>query len=52
MEMTGWLEHFTEGLSSQMREVQMAAEHVIRRDVVLAKLSAKERVEGQIRCAP
>ena len=37
MEMTGWLEYFTEGLSAQMREVQMTAEHVIRRDVILAK---------------
>jgi Fic family protein len=37
MDMTGWLEYFIEGLSAQMREVQMAAEHVIRRDVILAK---------------
>jgi hypothetical protein len=37
MDMTGWLEYFTEGLNAQMREVQMTAEHVIRRDVMLAK---------------
>jgi len=37
MDMTGWLEYFTEGLSAQMREVQVTAEHVIRRDVILAK---------------
>jgi cell filamentation protein, protein adenylyltransferase len=37
MDMTGWLEYFTEGLSAQMREVQITAEHVIRRDVILAK---------------
>jgi len=37
MDMTGWLEYFTEGLGAQMREVQVTAEHVIRRDVVLAK---------------
>jgi len=37
MDMTGWLEYFTDGLSAQMREVQITAEHVIRRDVILAK---------------
>ena len=37
MDMTGWLEYFTEGLGSQMREVQVTAEHVIRRDVILTK---------------
>ena len=37
MDLTGWLEYFTEGLSSQMREVQGTAEHVIRRDVILSK---------------
>jgi Fic family protein len=37
MDMTGWLEYFTDGLSAQMREVQVTAEHVIRRDVILAK---------------
>lgn len=37
MDMTGWLEYFTEGLSAQMREVQVTAEDVIRRDVILAK---------------
>jgi len=37
MDMTGWLEYFTEGLSAQMREVQVTAEHVIRRDVILSR---------------
>ena len=37
MDMTGWLEYFTEGLGAQMRDVQMTAEHVMRKDVVLAK---------------
>ena len=37
MDMTGWLEYFTEGLGAQMRDVQMTAEHVMRRDVILAK---------------
>jgi len=37
MDLTAWLECFTEGLGAQMREVQVTAEHVIRRDVILAK---------------
>ena len=46
MDMTGWLEYFTEGLGAQMRDVQMTAEHVMRRDVILAqarKNGLKER---------
>lgn len=37
MGMTGWLEYFTEGLATQMHEVQERGERVIRRDVILAK---------------
>src|SRR5437016_6839459 len=37
MNMTGWLEYFTEGLGAQMRDVQMTAEHVMRKDVILAR---------------
>jgi len=37
MNMTGWLEYFTEGLGAQMRDVQTTAEQVMRRDVILAK---------------
>jgi Fic family protein len=37
MNMTGWLEYFTEGLGAQMRDVQMTAEHVMHKDVVLAR---------------
>jgi Fic family protein len=37
MDMTGWLEYFTEGLRAQMRDVQMTAEHVMRKDVVLVR---------------
>lgn len=37
MNMTGWLEYFTTGLATQMREVQERGERVIRRDVVLAR---------------
>jgi Fic family protein len=37
MDMTGWLEYFTEGLGAQMRDVQMTAEHVMRKDVIPAR---------------
>jgi predicted HTH transcriptional regulator len=37
MDITGWLQYFTEGLRAQMRGVQMTAEHVIRKDVILAR---------------
>jgi Fic family protein len=37
MDMTGWLEYFTEGLGAQMRDVQMTAEQVMRNDVILAR---------------
>ena len=37
MNMTGWLEYFTEGFGAQMRAVQITAEHVMRKDVILAR---------------
>jgi Fic family protein len=37
MDLSVWLEYFTEGLATQMREVQERGEQVIRRDVILAK---------------
>lgn len=37
MDLTGWIEYFTEGLATQMREVQERGEKVIRRDVFVAK---------------
>ncbi len=37
MDLTGWLEYFTDGLATQMREVQERGEKVIRRDVIVAK---------------
>lgn len=46
MDLTGWLEYFTEGLATQLREVQARGEAVIRRDVLLsraAKTGLKER---------
>ncbi len=37
MDLTAWLEYFTEGLATQMREVQGRGEQVIHRDVVLSQ---------------
>jgi len=46
MDLTNWLEYFTEGLATQMHEVQERGKRVIRRDVLLSKarkLGLKER---------
>lgn len=45
MNLTGWLEYFTEGLAVQMREVQEKGERVIRVDVLTRKhlLSDRQR---------
>ena len=37
MDLTGWLEYFTEGLATQMREVTLRGERIIRRDVLVRK---------------
>lgn len=37
LDITGWLEYFVEGLTTQMHEVQDRGEIVIRRDVILVK---------------
>src|SRR5260370_2613575 len=39
--MTGWLEWLTEGLGAQMRDGQMTDEHVMRKDVILARARKK-----------
>jgi len=41
MDMTLWLEYFIEGLATQMREVQVTAEHVMRSDAILARARRK-----------
>jgi Fic family protein len=43
MDLTGWLEYFTEGLATQMREVQERGEQVIRRDLLAQKHKLRER---------
>jgi len=49
MDPTGWLGYFTEGLATQMREVQERGEKVIRKDVILLtarKAGVKDRALG------
>ncbi|MFZ0959325.1 MAG: Fic family protein [Terriglobia bacterium] len=41
MDLTGWLEYFTDGLAAQMQEVQITAERAVRRDLALAKARRK-----------
>ncbi len=43
MGLTGWLEYFAEGLSTQMREVQERGERSIRRDVLARKHRLSDR---------
>ncbi|MFZ5432542.1 MAG: Fic family protein [Calditrichota bacterium] len=43
MDMTGWLEYFVSGLSTQMREVTVKGERVIRRDVLVHEHGLNER---------
>jgi len=43
MDMTGWLEYFTEGLATQLAEVQARGERVIRRDILVREHRLSER---------
>lgn len=43
MDMTGWVEFYTEGLATQMREVTEKGERVIRRDVLVKKHGLNDR---------
>lgn len=43
MDLTGWLEFFVEGLSTQMSEVKQRGEWVIRRDVLARRHGLNER---------
>jgi Fic family protein len=40
MDMTGWLEYYVRGLSTQMREVQSKGEQVMQTSILLARASA------------
>lgn len=43
MDMTGWLEYFVKGLTSQLAEVRDRGERAIRRDVLVKKYGLSER---------
>ena len=43
MDLTGWLEFFVKGLSTQLDEVKVSGEHVIRADVLANKHSLNSR---------
>lgn len=43
MEMTGWLEYFVEGLTTQLAEVRERGEQAIRRDVLIKEHDLSER---------
>lgn len=43
MDLTGWLEYFTSGLATQMREVQERGERIIRRDALAQQHQFSER---------
>lgn len=45
MDMTGWLEYFVEGLSTQLTEVRERGERAIRRDVIIKEHNLSERQE-------
>lgn len=49
MELTGWLEYFTQGLATQLKEVRQQGERVIKHDLILsaaAKAHLKEHCQS------
>jgi Fic family protein len=43
MDMTGWIEYFVEGLSTQLAEVRQRGEQAIRRDVLVKQYALSDR---------
>jgi len=43
MDLTGWLEYFVEGLSTQLAEVRQRGENVIRRDALASEYALSDR---------
>lgn len=43
MDLTGWLEYFTHGLSEQMHEIKQVGESVIRADVIVKKYNLSQK---------
>ncbi|MGL4944221.1 MAG: Fic family protein [Thermoguttaceae bacterium] len=48
MDMTGWLEYFTQGLATQMREVTHLGQRAIRRDVLAKQFQLNERQSAAV----
>ena len=49
MNMTKWLEYFTEGLSSQMLEIQEKGKNIIKQDIILSKAEKLMLNERQLK---
>lgn len=49
MDLTGWLEFFTDGLATQMREVQERGERVIKADILARRHDLNERQQRAVR---
>jgi Fic family protein len=50
MDMTGWLEYFTEGLATQMREVTQRGQLAIKRDVLVQRFQLNVRQAAAVDC--
>ena len=48
MDLTGWLEYFTKGLATQMREVRDQGEREIRQDLIISKARKAGMNEGSV----
>jgi Fic family protein len=48
LDLTGWLEYFTEGLATQLAEVQHKGELLIRQDVLTLKYGLSERQKAAV----
>ncbi len=48
LDLTGWLEYFTEGLATQLAEVQHKGELLIRQDVLALKYGLSERQKAAV----
>jgi Fic family protein len=48
LDLTGWLEYFTEGLATQLAEIQQKGESLIRQDVLALKHRLSERQKAAV----
>jgi predicted transcriptional regulator len=49
MDMTGWLEYYVEGLTTQLAEVRQRGEQAIRRDVLVKQYGLSDRQDRAIK---